>query len=115
VDTKPLRDVLQTVYPWAEAMIPGLAVYMPRDAVLGILDSVQIGLNKKLDVDVKPFDVIGVMGVVRELTEAALVRTPHERREALYELMKFLTTIEDHMSLEEWMAYADQATLPNEV
>jgi hypothetical protein len=114
MDTKPLRDVIQTVYPWAEAMVPGLAVYMPRDAVLGILDSVEIGLSKKLDVDVKPFDVIGVMGLARELTEAALVRTPHERREALYELLKFMTNIEEQMSLDEWMAYAEKATLPTE-
>lgn len=112
MDAKPIRDVVEIVYPWAEAVIPGLPVFMPRDAVLGILDSIEIGLHKKLDVDIKPYDIGGIMEVAREVGQAAIFRTPKERREAIYALLKFITTIEDHVSLDEWMTYADQATLP---
>ena len=112
MDAKPIKDVVELAYPWAEALIPGLAVFMPRDAVLGIIDSIEIGHNQRLDVDIKPFDVLGIMNVAREISQAALQRNPHERREAIYALLKFITTIEDHMSLEDWMVYAEQAKLP---
>lgn len=114
---QPIRDAVKSLWPWAEAMIPGVAVFMPLDAVVGIIDSVEIGLDRKIRVNPKFHNFLEISSVVREIAEAALVRTPHERREAIYALLKFLTDIEegeDGVTEEEFMAYAQQAPLPGD-
>lgn len=110
----PLRRFVEFFWGWAEGLIPGLAVYMPRDAVVGIIDSIEIGIDKKLDVDVKIHNVFQIMGVMKEISEAALTRTPEERREAIWSLLEFVTDVENHMTKDEFMTYARQAPLPGD-
>jgi hypothetical protein len=115
--TQPIKDAVKSLWPWAEFAVPGLATFMPLDAVVGIIDSIEIGLKRKIRVNPRFYNVIEIAGVVREITEAALVRTPQERREAIYTLLAFLTDVEEGeegMTLEEFMAYASVASLPGD-
>jgi hypothetical protein len=112
--TLSLRRFIEFFWPWAETTIPGLVVIMPRDTVVAIIDAIEIGMDKNLRLDVKIHNVLEIMGVVREISEAALIRSEKERREAIYSLLVFMTNIEDCMSQEEFMTYARQVPLPGE-
>lgn len=110
----PIRQVVMQIYPFFEAFVPGLSVFAPRDALLGIVDSIEIGIKEELKVDVKFRNMFEILGVVSELAQAALLRTPKERREAIWALLEFITDIETKMTMDEFMVYASQVKLPDE-
>lgn len=108
-----VRVMLGQLWPFLEAFVPGLSVFMPRDAVVGIIDSIEIGMNKELKADFKVYNVFQILGLAKELSEAALLRTKQERREAIWSLMELITDIENHMTREEFMTYSSDDLLPD--
>lgn len=115
--TQPILEAIERLWPLLEYAIPGVAIVMPLDAVVGIIDSVQIGIHRNLKVNPKFRNILEIANVAKETTEAILTRDPIQRREAIYSLLAFFTDVEegeDGLSKEEFMKYARQTSLPGD-
>lgn len=115
--TQPILDAIEKLWPLLEYAIPGVAIVMPLDVVSSIIDSVEIGLHRKLKVNPRFRNILEIAAVAKETTEAILTRDPIQRREAIYSLLAFFTDVEegeDGMTKEEFMAYAARMTLPGD-
>jgi hypothetical protein len=101
-----IRQILLLIYPILETSVSALRLVMPLDAVLGIIDAIEIGINQRLEADFKMRDTNAWFSMFKELSEAAVVRSEKERREAIYALLVFVTNIEERLTLEQFMQYA---------
>lgn len=99
-----LPFVLKVVYNIFVNLIPGLAILIPLDSLMRIIEAVQSSLDHQIVVDWKFSDMNGLMKFMLNLMEVAVNKSEKEQLEAIYALLVYLTTLEDFVSEEEFVS-----------
>jgi len=104
-----LKQIISLVYSIGVTRIPGLAIFLPLDALLAMVDAVKIGMNKDLHVDMKLTDWRGMMKLLREASDAVMTPTKREQAEAVYALLAYITDVEKTVSVDEFLNLSNDA------
>ena len=91
------------IYSLGISRIPGLVILLPYDALMAIVEAVEVGMEKKLRLDWKWSNWQGFIGFLKEATEAAMTSNKQDQVEAIYRLLEYVTNVEDYMSVDEFV------------
>lgn len=95
---------LGVIHNIAKATIPGFTLLIPLSSLLSISKAVRASLGHEVDVDWKFSDIAGLRKSLRELADVAIYKTEKEILEAIYYLLCYITTLENYLTLEQFMA-----------
>jgi hypothetical protein len=93
----------RVIYSLGVTRIPGLAILLPYDALMAMVEAVEVGVKQKLRLDWKWSDWEGFLGFLKEAADAALTPSRVDQIEAVYALLEYLTNVEDYVSKEEFL------------
>lgn len=99
---------LGVIHNIAKVTVPGFALLIPLSSLLRISKALRASLGHEIDVDWKFSDIAGLRKALRELAEVAIYKTEKEILEAIYYLLCYITTLENDLSLEQFMAAANE-------
>lgn len=97
-----IGQAIAIIYSFAASWVPGLIRVLSPEIMRLVYESINMSLEKKLKVDFKFNDWVGMVLTLKEIREAVVDDTPEERVEAAYALMVLITDIETHMSFDEF-------------
>lgn len=98
---------LGVIHNIAKVVVPGFAFLIPISSLLKISNAVRASLGHDIDVDWKFSDIAGLRKALFELAEVAINKTEKEILEAIYYLLCYITTLENYLTLDQFMASAN--------
>lgn len=92
------------IYSFAASWVPGLLRILPPETLRLVFESVEAVLNKRLKVDFKFNNWVGMVLTLKEIAEAVVTNNEKEQMEAAYSLLVLITDIEKYLTLEQFIA-----------
>jgi hypothetical protein len=112
-DTKVrITFAMNLVYNTMVFFVPAIRIVLPKPVFMAILKAVETSFDYKVKVDIKPFDWDELDDIVLQLIEVAKTRGEEEQYKLIWEIFEFVTTIEDSMNQEQFIAAVRGIPLP---
>ena len=97
-----VKQAIMAAYPLLAMMLPPIR-FIPIDAIFGVIDAIETGHACQLKPDLNVRDWRAMMRLFKEVGEAGVIHNEKERREAIYAMLVYVTNVEDHCTLEQFM------------
>lgn len=97
-----VKAIVSMAYSLLATMVPGVGK-VPLHAILSAIDAVEAALTLELKADWRIHDRDAWGNMLTEVGQAAAMPTEKETKEAMYAVLVFITNIEEHMTLEQFM------------